>query len=97
MLIINLQTDGTELHLNSHREKKPGVNKVAEFFDPENIEGRCVENRHRFTKLPILNRIVLKKAWKCQRLFNLLQIVAINQEFLMLILNIIEEIWKKHY
>lgn len=87
MLVINLQTDGAELHLNSNRQKKPGVNKEAEFFDPENIEGFCIENRHRPPKLPILNRIVGKKDRKCERLFNLLQIVAIDPKNVVLILN----------
>lgn len=88
MLVINLQTDGAKLHLNGNCQKKSGVNKEAEFFDPENIEGFCIENRHRSPKLPILNRIAGKKERKCQRLFNLLQIVAIDPKFLMLILNL---------
>lgn len=46
MLIINLQTDCTHLHLYGKRKKKAGVKEKAEFFYLKNTERLTVEERH---------------------------------------------------
>lgn len=92
MFVINLQTNGAELHLNGNGKKKTRVNKVAEFFDPENTKGFCVENRHCATKVPILKRIVLNNFKIATNCSHQSEKMDFNFDFYLE-----RELWKRHY